>query len=76
MLFHAKFYVCMVGPQWLSGKQILASNYFQLCVGSTPKCSSGVDLSQYDPGCLTGCKTPTLTFVYMVKEACGTDLSL
>ena len=32
-----------------------------LCVGSTTTSDNVKDLSQYDPGCWTGCKTPTLT---------------
>ena len=31
-------------------------------MGSTPTSGSAEDLSQYDPGCWTGCKTLTLTF--------------
>ena len=32
-----------------------------LCVGSTPTSGNTEDLSQYDPGCITGCKLLTLT---------------
>ena len=32
-------------------------------MGSSPTSGNSEDLSQYDPGCWTGRKTPTLTFV-------------
>ena len=32
-----------------------------LCVGLIPTSDKAEDLSQYDPGCCTGHKTPTLT---------------
>ena len=30
-------------------------------MGSSPTSDNTEDLSQYDPGCLTGCKNPTVT---------------
>ena len=31
--------------------------------GSSPTSGNAGDLSQYDPGCRSGCKIPTLTLV-------------
>ena len=36
-------------------------------VGSSPTTDNAEDLSQYDPGCLTGHKTPSLTLSFTTK---------
>ena len=41
-----------------------------LCVCSTLTSDNAEDLSQYDPGCWTGCKTPTLTLLTLLSRHC------
>ena len=52
--------ICPQGPSgWQVWHPITGCH---LCVGLTPTSHNAEDQSQYDPGCWTGCKTPTLNF--------------